>query len=195
MTDEKKKPGVEHVDGVGPITPIGDVRKHGLPDGGKGEVVVRPVQYNLQDYDRATANLQFIFEQDGEEPSTRTAMFSDGCHKSDEEPYARRLKVKQGSPQGIDLGWLLKPFASIGLIIIENNVGKGLKIKPTDEERAEHAKSILVVKDHPDAKGFKIRPGRFMFFEATDASDLTIESLNGTIKAHILVCPAGSVEE
>lgn len=157
----------------------------------EGKVTVRPMHYDLTDYDRVTANFQFYFEQDGEEPNQRTCTFSDGVHKSNEEPYARRLKIGE-TPTPLDLGWLADE--EVGLIIIENHVGKNDKVRQTDEVLEQRKKQILLLKDHPEADGFKIRPGRFAFIEPVNAKGLTLQSLSGTIKAHVLVCPGGSKE-
>lgn len=137
-------------------------------------------------HDRITANLQFYFEQIGEEPVGFESRFSGVVPHTDEEPWQRKFKAgPEWEP--LKLGYL--EGENVGVVIIENRAGMGLQTKPTEEERESIQKQVMRVAYDASSPGFLIRPGRFMFVEPADAAKLIIRSEHGTTKGRLLVVP------
>lgn len=86
--------------------------------------------------------------------------------ESAEQCYIRCNKAGETS-QALDLGWVVP--TSAGTIIIKNTEGQFLSKKPTDEERADLAKRVLIVfdEDSPNS-ALLVHPGDSLRFSPTD---------------------------
>ena len=160
-----------------------------MGDENVGGLVIEPIPRQLDVGDRLTAKLDVYHEQHGEDPTQVSCAFSRTLDRGTEEVYKRRITVGCDWHE-LDLGWL--KGHGVSFVVIENREGKGMVVKPTNDEKADLAKQILlvgVVSCGAVHVVSIIRPGQFAAFEPADPSMLRVRSKNQPLKAIVHVIP------
>lgn len=146
-------------------------------------VLLAAPNYDPKEQDRITCQFSIVHEHCGDPPFTLGCSFSSIC-KTVEQPWTRRVQIgEQWIP--LDIGWIENP----GLIVIENQTGKGLLVNPTEEELAEiNSKMIYVTCNEPDVEWI-IMPRMHFFARPKTLENIRVRSSSGKIKASIHVLP------
>lgn len=144
-------------------------------------VVIAPPPKALADCDRLTVNLQLHHETCGEQPVTVLASFSHASETQGEQPWQRRgLKIGEEESE-LDMGWVAD---NPGYLTIENKVGAGLTLLPSDEQKAFFATQVLEIVGTP----FIVRPGRFFCGEIGEGP-IRLRSRAGIISVSVTIMP------
>ncbi len=102
---------------------------------------------------------------------------------SDEQPYRRTTKVGEDWTP-LDFGWI----EEVGMIVIQNNEGKGLTKIPTPEEKEELAAKVLEISADP-SNSWIVRPGESFRGEPAGKRTLCIRSRSGTTHFNVYAIP------
>lgn len=142
----------------------------------------------LLDVDRFTMKLMLYHQSCCTDPFGHEMNFSE-LLKTKEQPYPRDLKIKPDW-EPLNLGWLREPGAA-GVIALENKATLGLRVHPNEEQKAELAKMIILLKPRgaADEDAIIIDPGGFCVNKWGNPTDLVIKSLHGVVNAKVYVFP------
>ncbi len=129
-------------------------------------------------------------QTEGEDPFTVESRFEREL-QTKEQPYSRTTTVGEKWEE-IDCGWL---GDNVGMLVIANKEG-GFTILPTEEERQELAKKILVLSYHPypqpplmEENWWLIPPGESMRGMPSAPKRIYIKSMCGSTKYTISLIP------
>lgn len=140
--------------------------------------------------DRLTVVENVYHQTQGEDPFHISTTFERKL-QTQEQPYSRTTSVGEEWEQ-LDCGWL---GDNVGMLIIANNEGKFARI-PTEEEREEVAKRVLIIGyryrdlDSPACDAWEIPPGESFRGSPTNSKSLYIKSLSGRTKYTINLIPS-----
>jgi hypothetical protein len=137
-----------------------------------------------REINRMTIVSMIHHERTGDQPTSTQLYFAD-LLDTDNETYARRVTV---TPEWslLDFGWL--DDSDVGVVCVENLVGKQYLVNPTDEEsRADAAKvlELFIMGETP----MLIRPRRHLYLESKTPWLLGLRCQQGEAKARITIFP------
>ncbi len=105
---------------------------------------------------------------------------------SDEQSYKRHLRIGE-TWTPLDLGYLAD---EAGLIVLQNTEGKGLRVIPTEEQKAATAAKVLELCGAPnDVACWLIHPGRSFRGFPENPKKLFLRSQSGELRCTIFVTP------
>lgn len=140
----------------------------------------------LKEFDRLTVLYTVHHEHRGEQPVS-VSLGHSRMLKTKDEVYQRRLKVNE-EWKAIDLGWV-EP-ANVGCIVIENQVGRGRTVNPTEEELIADNRKVLEVSYTQDsAKCDLVPPGAPDVKWPADATSLYVRCQHGEASCRVTVIP------
>lgn len=141
----------------------------------------------LEDVDRISVVFQALHEHCCSDPMPIPCTFAH-ILGTIEQPWHRVMRVSQEWIP-LDLGWLAD---GAGFLIIRNVTGSKKHLQPSEEEKADLAKKIVVVAPadtDPKKTGRSIRPGHFDFGYPENARELRIRCEHGTAEILLDVIP------
>lgn len=142
----------------------------------------------LKDQDRLSLKLQLYHQGCCTDP-VAVDINSSELLQTREQPYVRlRLKVKPDW-QPLDLGWLAA--SGVSVIVLENVATLGLRVQPTEEQKAELAKMVILLKfaEAEDKTAIRLRRTQFTIGEYVDPTGLVVKSEYGIVDANLYVIP------
>lgn len=142
----------------------------------------------LKDQDRLSLKLQLYHQGCCSDPVAQEFNSSE-LLQTREQPYVRlRLKVK---PDWLllDLGWLAA--TGVGVIALENAATLGLRVQPTEAQKAELAKMVILLKHAgtDDKTAIRLRRNEFTVGSYVDPTGLVVKSEHGVVDANLYVIP------
>lgn len=121
----------------------------------KKEIVPVPMEMVLQDQDRMTIHMTVHHERHGLNPTSLSVAYSRLLETQSQTYIRERVQVTE-EWKLLETGWVEQP----GVLFIENWAGRGLKVHPTEEERAMIAQQVLLVGHDPSAPpSWEVDPG------------------------------------
>lgn len=133
--------------------------------------------------DRLTVVEQVYHQPFGEEATCISSRFSRHL-KTQEQIYQRFRRTATEEWQELDFGWIIK----VGMVTIQNEVGKGLQAIPTDAEKEAMAKQVLEITFGNLVALLLIPPGESIRFIPVSAN-LSIRCQSGKAKFSYSVIP------
>ena len=139
----------------------------------------------LAKQDRLTVLMTIHHEHRGEPAQSITAN-SSRMLDSLEQPVPPRRFTIENKDTPLDVGWVKK----VGMVVIENRMGKGMLRTPTKEETAELNKQLLYVRFKGAKHGQVIHPGCAIPFYPEDASSVILRAADDPVSCLITVYPS-----
>lgn len=139
--------------------------------------------------DRLTLVASIYHEHPGEEPFSFAFQASRSLPSCDDQVYQRRLTLSEiWTP--LDLGWFKDTPERIGYICIENLEGRIKHTYPTEEQRREMAKKVVLVSpSRDDDRAWEIWP-TFSFIGLPTKPELVdLRCKSGSAKILLTVFP------
>lgn len=130
--------------------------------------------------------IETIYHQaPNDEPTSFTSRFSRSL-ETDEQPYARKLKVGE-SWQPLDRAsiWL----AEAGLLRLVNEEGTNWPTNPTPEQLAEVAAKVVEIGFGADTAAILVPPGESVRFSPADLALIRLRCRSGTARCALALLP------
>lgn len=136
--------------------------------------------------DRITVLLNIHHETCEDQPKSVPLSETFRLH-SQEDMVSRKLTLRaEEGWKGINLAWL----TGVSLIAIENRVGYGLRMNPTEEEReAMERRSLLVRVGQGDKAQWIVKPKRFIVAEPADVTQVFLRAAEGVVTFNLHLFP------
>lgn len=103
-----------------------------------------------------------------------------------DQPYVREISVGPAWT-ALDLGWIAKP----GVLHLLNTEGKGLRVRPTEEEQAAIDARVVEVRyaGAAEDEAFLVEPGNVLRCRPAKAAGLVARCKAGPAKCQLTVLP------
>lgn len=149
------------------------------PDPTGGEAIVQAVLSQAVKKPRIAMNMNISHQCPGEDPVSYPFTGISMNFETAERPYSRTKTIVEGNPLVLEWGYF-ESLSNIGMVLLQNTVGKGRSTQPSPEEREAEVRAVLYVEE----MGLLIPP-RFSFCFIPDTarhSQLTVKCMAGEAK-------------
>ncbi len=119
----------------------------------------------------------------GDQPDCLESRFTREV-ESQEQPYRRNCKVGE-EWQALDTGWL----DEVSMLVIRNEEGTNLQVHPTEEQKADLAKKVLLLSSTDSSTNWLILPGESFRGVPSTVKNLEVRSQSGTIRFILYATP------